>query len=371
MDTQATIIRDLYAAAAGERPWKDSVRATADMLDASGVFLFTPFVPESQGGLVAISGVPERPLQELLHDIGGVDLWYHGLMRKHGALRTGLQWQSDQLVAERDLKRSRFFADYLSPCEIGRNIGVIVAANDTDTTLPDFVLSLFRPLRSRPFTSAHEKMLCDLRPHFYNAFALRQRLSSTGQSLASMAVDRLATAVVVLDRHCKVLLANAAAEKLFSTCGQELVRSGRLRALEACDSAMLELAVCACATYRFDPRLSLAVRLAGAVGEGVIARCVPAPLTARCSSHAVVLVFLSEEGRSSLDLASMMAALYRLTGAEAALVKHLCCGGNIEDFALQRGVRLATVKTQLQAVFGKTGTRRQSDLLRLAFSIAH
>ena len=67
----------------------------------------------------------------------------------------------------------------------------------------------------------------------------------------------------------------------------------------------------------------------------------------------------------------MMGALYRLTGAEVALVKHLCSGASIEDFAERRLVRLATVKTQLQSVFGKTGTRRQSDLMRLAFSIAH
>lgn len=65
-----------------------------------------------------------------------------------------------------------------------------------------------------------------------------------------------------------------------------------------------------------------------------------------------------------------MAALYRLTPGEAALVKALANGTTIEAFAETRQVSLATVKTQLQSVFAKTNTRRQSDLMRLVYSIA-
>lgn len=66
----------------------------------------------------------------------------------------------------------------------------------------------------------------------------------------------------------------------------------------------------------------------------------------------------------------MMAALYRLTPSEAALVKALAGGLTAEAFAESRQVALATVKTQLQQVFAKTGTRRQSELMRLVYSIA-
>ncbi|MBE2242544.1 MAG: response regulator transcription factor [Burkholderiaceae bacterium] len=65
-----------------------------------------------------------------------------------------------------------------------------------------------------------------------------------------------------------------------------------------------------------------------------------------------------------------MAALYRLTPGEAALVKALTNGTTMEAFAEARQVSLATVKTQLQSTFAKTNTRRQSDLMRLAYSIA-
>ena len=71
-----------------------------------------------------------------------------------------------------------------------------------------------------------------------------------------------------------------------------------------------------------------------------------------------------------MELKDLMVALYQLTPAEAALVKALASGLTQEAFAEEKRVKPATVKTQLLSVFAKTGTRRQSDLMRLVYSIA-
>ena len=45
-------------------------------------------------------------------------------------------------------------------------------------------------------------------------------------------------------------------------------------------------------------------------------------------------------------------------------------GGALPDeIAAQRGVRRATIKSQLRSIFAKTRTRGQRDLMRLAFSL--
>jgi DNA-binding CsgD family transcriptional regulator len=41
-------------------------------------------------------------------------------------------------------------------------------------------------------------------------------------------------------------------------------------------------------------------------------------------------------------------------------------GGGVRELAERLGISLATVKTHLNHIFAKTGTRRQADLLRLA-----
>lgn len=56
---------------------------------------------------------------------------------------------------------------------------------------------------------------------------------------------------------------------------------------------------------------------------------------------------------------------YRLTAAEAGVLRELACGGDREEIARRLGVSLATVRTQLTSIFDKTGVRRQGDVIQL------
>ena len=120
------MIRDLYAAAVDERPWRDAVDQVASLFDATGVLLFTPFVAEADGGLSVFHGFPDEEARKILGEVASVDVWSLELLRRHGSLRTGLQWRSDDLMPEAALRRTRFFNDHLAPCGIGRCLGAIV-----------------------------------------------------------------------------------------------------------------------------------------------------------------------------------------------------------------------------------------------------
>jgi DNA-binding CsgD family transcriptional regulator len=56
---------------------------------------------------------------------------------------------------------------------------------------------------------------------------------------------------------------------------------------------------------------------------------------------------------------------YGLTAAEAAVAQHVVRGEGLREVATRLGLTVATVKTHLQHVFDKTGTRRQAELVRL------
>lgn len=369
MSLENLIIRDIYASALDERPWQEVVAKTAKLLDASGAFLFTAVLPESEGGLFVSHGVPEREAKQYLNEVAAVDVWYRELLHRHGNLRTGFQWQSDGLVSEKYLRRTRFFADYLVPSDIGRNMGAIVGDGSSEW-LPLTPLCVYRPVRSQPFSVAEHAQLSSLQPHFTQAMAMRQQLRAAKQGVAALAIDRISTAVVILARDRRILLANPAADELFSTSGFSLVKHGRLCASESSQASAFEKAISACSTYRFDDRFTLSIRLGGAPGQGVVARLAPPPANTPKESRVAAIVFISREGRSALSIQSLMSVLYRLTHAEVELVKSLADGFTPEDFAAQRCVGLATVRTQLRSVFTKTGTRRQSDLMRLVYSIA-
>jgi DNA-binding CsgD family transcriptional regulator len=58
---------------------------------------------------------------------------------------------------------------------------------------------------------------------------------------------------------------------------------------------------------------------------------------------------------------------FHLTQAEARLCRALADGLSLNDYCEQWKVATSTARSQLSSVFGKTSTRRQSDLLRLIF----
>ena len=55
---------------------------------------------------------------------------------------------------------------------------------------------------------------------------------------------------------------------------------------------------------------------------------------------------------------------FDFTVAEAKLIKALCAGDTLGNFAEINGTSLKTVKTHLKHVFDKTGETRQADLVR-------
>lgn len=60
---------------------------------------------------------------------------------------------------------------------------------------------------------------------------------------------------------------------------------------------------------------------------------------------------------------------FGLSAAEARLARAICHGDSVEEYARDQGLRLPTVRTQLSAVFNKTGTERQASLVRLIAGI--
>ncbi len=57
-----------------------------------------------------------------------------------------------------------------------------------------------------------------------------------------------------------------------------------------------------------------------------------------------------------------MAAAFSLTLAETCLVEHLLAGCNLKESAAALGVATTTAKTHLEAIFRKTGVKRQAQL---------
>jgi len=183
-------------------------------------------------------------------------------------------------------------------------------------------------------------------------------------STRSLALDQVATATVVLSQDRRILLANPAAETLFKQSPVPLVRAGRLCAVESVVTTAMGRSLSASLSYQFDSSLSLLIRLCGSPGNGIVLRSGTATHCHPQGQPSCRHWLYHSGGGPAHELQTVMTTLYKLTPAEAALVKALSEGLTPEAFGDQRDVGLATVKRHLQSVFSKTGTRRQSACAR-------
>lgn len=177
-------------------------------------------------------------------------------------------------------------------------------------------------------------------------------------------------AVLLLDIRGEVLQANQAAERLF---GPDLQIVGRRivsfdhAATGALDRALHDLLWTRTASALMPP-----VLLPRRDRRPVVAcpmridHVTGAPL-GDCQAI-VVLVDLDRQERPPH---AVLRACFGLTSAEANMAASLAAGATLEGAADQLGISKETARSQLKAVFDKTQTHRQAELVALMARLPH
>jgi DNA-binding CsgD family transcriptional regulator len=84
---------------------------------------------------------------------------------------------------------------------------------------------------------------------------------------------------------------------------------------------------------------------------------------------AIAALILTDMTRPTFTDVALLGRLFGLTGAEARLAALLGNGHDLASIAITLGVTRETLRSQLKAVFAKTGMRRQAELVALSARI--
>ena len=84
--------------------------------------------------------------------------------------------------------------------------------------------------------------------------------------------------------------------------------------------------------------------------------------SARIRQQAAAAIFIAAAGAGPMPALDAVAALFGLTAAEKRVAGHVAAGRTRGEIADSAGVSDGTVKSQLAAVFDKTGTSDQREL---------
>ena len=206
------------------------------------------------------------------------------------------------------------------------------------------------------------------KPYLALARSERRRL------IAEYVLETSGAGVILVDEHGVVLNTNAVADAMLAETQQLGLFDGKIVAHRQAEQQLLKDHIRTMAHHqspnsRPDCYATLALsRDDHLIPVTAIIRPGPpyAPISAPLRRTAVIV--LRDPARQNPLDAIDIEHLFKLTKAEAKLARLLAAGMNTEEAAIQLSVSKHTVRSQLQSIFTKTGTNRQTELVRLLLS---
>lgn len=237
-------------------------------------------------------------------------------------------------------------------------------------------IGFVRQSGAEPFGRRELEFLDLLLPHLEQVLQMQSRTDRL-KVMADLAQEHLAqigAGCVVLNGDGRVTFRNRIA--------QELLREGAV--INEHDGTIHLTEPKAEARFRqLAKDCMLASRLHGVMSGGTVAvprpdglpvSVVVLPYRALAYAETVIeqgsraIVLLYDPDRPRMSPPGILRELYRLSDAEASVCWRIANGETIEEIAAAEGASRETVRSQLKRIFAKTGTSRQSELVRLVLT---
>lgn len=273
---------------------------------------------------------------------------------------------SEDLIHDAALERTEFYRDWLRRFHIFYIVGAIlpIGANETCS------FGVHRERTSGNYSEQDKLPVAQYLPHLRRALQIRRRFTDAAieRYAALDALERTATATLVLDADGRILYANTEAEILLRSGDTLRSIGGRLATNSRSTSERL--------SYAIADAAKTAAGKSGSSGAGMtIARADRLPLTllvapfrparnAFGAPRPAAILFIRDPEQSTPSRLALQ-DLFGLTGAEASIAMALADGMSLDSIAKDRYISLNTARTHLKNVLAKTGTNRQSQLVAL------
>jgi DNA-binding CsgD family transcriptional regulator len=212
------------------------------------------------------------------------------------------------------------------------------------------------------FGDAERALLTRLIPHLRIALDLHARLTTTQaeSQLFSSAMAGLAVATLILDREGRILRRNAVAMRMLEDADVVADGSGKLQPRTGSAAATINRILAS------PPPLGEEILFEIAAGDGqpLYARARAVPSSAY-GDGAWLALFIADPRRPGGLSEEALRDRFQLTRAEAGLALHLAQGASLADASGALDIAYNTARSHLRAIFAKTGTHRQVQLITL------
>jgi DNA-binding CsgD family transcriptional regulator len=275
----------------------------------------------------------------------------------------------EMIIPEREFSQSEYYNDFLRRFDLFYHCGGAVLREDSAVA----ILRVNRPRRGPPFGERELGILRLLMPHLKRALQFQRRLSlveTRGQALLA-GLDALPTGFVLVDARGKILLINRSAEVILRQNDGLSTNCQMLRA--ACRSESERLREIVCTAARTGASNGTQAGGAISISRPSLRRPYSVLVCTLRLSHnpyptakfPAAVVFITDPDSSRQADEKILRALFGLTVAECHLAAVLQNGATLQKAAELLGISRNTAHSQLAAIFDKTRTNRQTELIRV------
>jgi DNA-binding CsgD family transcriptional regulator len=265
-------------------------------------------------------------------------------------------------------RRSEWFNEWAKPQGYGDSIGCHVVRQQDFSCF----VSIRRDVRKGTFTRSQIAVAKTVLPHFGTAlkcWAHVERERHVAQSFAQ-ALDTICTAVFIVDEDGRLLRMNSAAEQHLRRGTGLISARGYLKTRHHPSAGVLRDAVRAAALRGSASGSSLTnVINPREDGQHAIVRVLPIVSKSSWDNFAprggTVALFVTDADTRQERPVELFASAHSLTARETRVLEIIVEGCGLPEAAKRLGIAVTTARTHLQEVFRKTGTRKQSELIRL------
>ena len=373
------LVNRIYEGAVEPAAWRGIVEDIAVFFRSPKCLLLTNFIGPEEGGLNISSGISQRSLDLWNARYIPHDMWTQGAMKK-GLFYDGAVALDWEVVAHEEFLQSKIYRELLFHEGVARMCACIVFASNQGGVLPTS-LGVYRGLADPAYEPAEREYMRLLAPHLSRSLGVMYRLRDAElKRVASLeALERIGAGVVLLDRRSAIYHLNAEARRIVERGDGLAVSDAAPKTLTTRDPAAMPALARAVGSAIDDdliqtPHFSSTVSVARS-GERrpYVLQFAPLPadnsFSARGKAAVKAIVFINDPEREMQLDAGTLKSMFGITPAEARLAARLYAGDTLAAAAEHCAVEKATARSQLAALYDKTHTHSQAQLIRLLLSL--
>jgi DNA-binding CsgD family transcriptional regulator len=277
-------------------------------------------------------------------------------------LRRGASVIIDQdFMTPEDIRRDDFYNDCLYRIGMPWFAGVGFKAGDAL-----WGLTFQRRLEDGPFEFEDKAKLAFLSSRLTEVATLSTLIGRVAITSATNVLGLVNKPAIAIDRRGFILDVNQHADAIFDD--EVYVRDRRLWIADRPSKLRFEnfLGELIDQPHR-EPSTCGPLLIARRRSSTIIGRAFPVPAAAHTpflGARAIIMFTIPDRSRATPDQAEMC-KLFGLTQAEARLAGLLAVGISLDDASQRLSISKHTVRTHLKAIFAKTQTHRQGELIAL------